>query len=373
MKFSVSSSELVKQLQIVQGAIPSNPILPILEDCLFTIANGRLQIAATDLETTITTSIDIQSDADGSIAIPARLLADTLKALPDQPVTFNCDMETYTIEIISAYGQYRLAGENGKDYPRVPDQGEAESVELHASALQQAIAKTLFATSSDDLRPAMTGVYFQLDFNKITFVATDAHRLVCYTISNDVKGEVATSFIVPKKALNLLKSALPSGNAPVSVTFNKTNAFFSFGNINLVCRLIDARFPDYQAVIPTSSPITLITSRTSLASSLRRINLYANKSTNQVVMAASKAALQLSSRDLDFANEAVEHLPCTYEGDDLTIGFNARFLIDMLGVLEGEDVRVELSSPTRAGIIRPTEQTEGEDVLMLIMPVMLSN
>lgn len=371
MKFSVSSSDLLKQLQIAGGAIGSNPVLPILEDFLFTIEDSKLIISATDLETSIRTTIDINSDKNGVIAVPAKILLDTLKELPQQPITFNINEENYGIEITSAYGKYRLAGENGEDFPNIPAPDAVDSVSLEAPMLSQAINKTLFAASNDELRPAMTGIYLQVDFNKLIFVATDAHKLVKYTF-NSIKSEVSTSFIIPKKALNLLKSALPGGDQ-VNLSFNKSNAFFNFGNVNMVCRLIDARYPDYSAVIPVDNPHLLTLNRSDFLNSLKRIAIYANKTTNQVILNINDGSLTVSAQDLDFSNEATEQLTCTYEGEPLNIGFNAKFLIEMLNVLESDEIKMELSSPTRAGILLPTEEEEGEEILMLVMPVMLSN
>jgi len=372
MKFSVSSSELLKQLQVASGAIASNPVLPILEDFLFTIEGNKLMIAATDLQTSISTSIDVNADQNGSVAVPARILLDTLKALPQQPITFTIDDDTYAIEITSAYGKYKLAGEDGGDFPPISEPTQEDSVKMPASSLSKAISKTLFATSTDELRPAMTGVYFQLDFNKATFVATDAHKLVKYSFSN-VESSVSTTFIVPKKALNLLKNGLPSGESEVTIAFNDKHAFFSFDNTKLVCRLIDSRYPDYNAVIPVDNPNLLSLGRSDFQNSLKRIAIYANKTTNQVILNISADSLNISAQDLDFSNEATEQLGCTYDGDPVTIGFNAKFLVEMLSVLESDEVKVELSSPTRAGILLPVEEVEGEEILMLVMPVMLSN
>jgi DNA polymerase-3 subunit beta len=371
MKFSVSSSELLKQLQIVGGAIASNPVLPILEDFLFSITSNKLSISATDLETSISTEIEVMSDADGAVAVPAKILLETLKALPQQPITFSINDENFGIEITSAYGKYRLAGEDGKDFPNIPEPDTVDTIKIQSPALNQGISKTLFATSSDELRPAMTGVYFQISFNKLTLVATDAHKLVKYTFA-EVTSEVSTSFIVPKKALNLLRSALPAGDE-VNIAFNKANAFFTFGTTNLVCRLIDARYPDYNAVIPVDNPNTLTLQRTDFQNSLKRIAIYANKTTNQVILNIVDGSLTISAQDLDFSNEATEQLTCTFEGEPLNIGFNAKFLVEMLGVLESDEVKIELSNPTRAGILLPTEEPDGEEILMLVMPVMLSN
>lgn len=372
MKFSVSSSDLQKKLSLAGGAISSNPVLPILEDFLFTIQGNQLTIAATDLEVSVTTSLEVNADGDGTVAVPAKILMDTLKALPQQPITFNVDEDNYGIEITSAYGKYKLAGENGEDYPDIPTPSEADEVSVSALSLLEGINKTLFATSTDELRPAMTGVYFQVDFSKLVMVATDAHKLVKYSLS-DITGEVTSSFIVPKKALNLLKGALPSTDEQVAVTFDKSNAFFAFGDNKMACRLIDARYPDYNAVIPVDNPNELLISRTDLQQSLKRIVIYANKTTNQVILTIADGSLTVSAQDLDFSNEATEQLACTYSGDPLTIGFNAKFLVEMLGVLEGEEIKLEMSTATRAGILLPTEQAGGQEIMMLVMPVMLSN
>ena len=371
MKFNVSSSDLLKQLQIAGGAIGSNPVLPILEDFLFNIRNNKLTIAATDLETSITTEMDVMSDSDGSVAIPAKILLDTLKALPQQPITFSVNEDSYGIEITSAYGKYKLAGENGADFPSIPSADDEPTIAIPTALLAQGINKTIFATSSDELRPAMTGVYFQIDENKLTFVATDAHKLVRYSFT-DVKSENATSFIVPKKALNLLKNALPQ-NDEVKISYNKANAFFSFGDVNMVCRLIDARYPDYNAVIPIDNPNRFIVNRMDFQNSMKRIAIYANKTTNQVILNITDGSLTISAQDLDFSNEATEQLTCNFDGEPLTIGFNAKFLVEMLGVMEGDEIRMELSTPTRAGILKPMEEVDGQDILMLVMPVMLSN
>ena len=371
MKFSVSSTDLLKQLQIAGGAIGSNPVLPILEDFLFSIQNNKLTISTTDLETSIITELEVMSDGDGMVAVPAKILLDTLKALPQQPVTFSVNEENYAIEITSAYGKYKLAGENGADFPSIPSVENEAHITIPAATLAQGIAKTIFATSGDELRPAMTGVYFQIDENKLTFVATDAHKLVRYSFL-DIKSDTATNFIVPKKALNLLKNALPQ-NDEVKVAYNKSNVFFSFANVKLVCRLIDARYPDYNAVIPIDNPNKFMVNRSDFQNSLKRIAIYANKTTNQVILNITDKSLTISAQDLDFSNEATEQLTCSFDGAPLTIGFNAKFLVEMLAVIEGDEIRIELSTPTRAGILKPVEETDGEEILMLVMPVMLSN
>lgn len=372
MRFIVSTSTLLKQLLAVNGASSSSTVLPILENFLFEIKNGVLTVSATDLQTSMTTSLTVESKEDGKVAIPSKILLETLKTLPDQPISFSVDDKTFAIEISAGDGKYKLSGENGEDFPKIPVVENASSVAMPASVLSEAINKTLFAVSSDELRPAMTGVYCQLSPEHTTFVATDAHKLVRYR-RLDTKSEAATTFILPKKALTLLKASLPSDDVSVAVEYNSTSAFFRFGNINLVCRLIDERYPDYEAVIPTNNPNKLIIDRTLFLNCLRRVVIFANKTTHQVRLKISGSELNISSEDIDFANEAHERLSCQYEGEDMEIGFNAKFLIEMLNNLSGEEVLLEMSTPNRAGLLMPQTHDEQEEVLMLVMPVMLNN
>lgn len=371
MRFVVSSAQLLKNLQKISGVISTNTVLPILEDFLFDINKGKLSITATDLDTTMSVSMEVESKENFKVAIPARILLDSLKALPEQPITIAVDETTNGIEITTDNGKYKLSGENSADFPKEPVAEGVDEVKLAASILNKGVSKTLFAVSNDELRPAMTGVFFQLDNNGITFVATDAHKLVKFNRKDVVGGN--TSFIVPKKALNLLKAVVPNNDTEVSVQFNKSNAFFSFENIQLICRLIDAKYPDYNAVIPKENPNLLSLQKDDFYSSLRRTSIFSNKTTHQVVLKMAGAELTVSAQDLDFSNEASEKLTCEYLGNPMEIGFNAKFLLEMLGSLDSTDINIELSTPNRAGIIRPTEKDENEDLLMLVMPVMLNN
>lgn len=356
---------------MISGVVNSSSVLPILEDFLFEIKSGKLTVFATDLETSMSTELKVEAKDSGRIAIPARILLDTLKTLPEQPLTFKVDEKTFGIEITSETGRYKLSGENPDDFPKIPQPEAVTEINIPASALNNAIAKTLFAVSSDDLRPAMTGVLFQVSPEGMTFVSTDAHKLVRLSRS-DVKAAKAAQFIVPKKALGLLKSALPANDSGVNVSYNKSNAFFTFENTKLICRLIDANYPDYNAVIPQNNPNKLSISRLEFQNALRRISIYSNKTTYQVVLTIAGSELKISAQDLDFSNEANERLTCSYEGEDLEIAFNSRFLVEMLGVLDSGDIEIELSTPTRAGVLRPVEKADNEDLLMLVMPVMIN-
>jgi len=371
MKFIVNSSYLLKQLSHINGVITTNPVVPILENFLFEIDKSKLTVTASDLQTSMITEINIESKEKGNIAVPAKILLETLKNLPDQPVTFSVDEATYSIEISSDNGRYKLAGENATDFPKVPSVSNDFSANISTEVLARAINNTIFATSSDELRPAMTGVYVNLGDKNTTFVATDGHRLVRYR-RTDIKSENGNTIIIPRKALNLLKATLPTENTDVNIDFNMSNAFFRFGNIRMICRLIDERFPDYENVIPTTNPIKMTISRTDLLSSLKRISIYANKTTHQVRLKITGSELQVSAEDLDFSNEANERLSCEHEGEDIEIGFNARFLIEMLSNLDTDQIKLNMSASNKAGVIFPAEKEKGEDILMLVMPVMLN-
>ncbi|MEP3386954.1 MAG: DNA polymerase III subunit beta [Reichenbachiella sp.] len=372
MKFIVSSSYLLKQLSAINGVITTNPVVPILENFLFEINDGKLTITASDLQTSMITELEVEAKENGSIAVPSKILLETLRNLPEQPVTFSIDEETYSIEINSDNGRYKLAGENATDFPKVPNVSDGNDVNISSDVLGNAINNTILATSSDELRPAMTGVYLNLSETNTTFVATDGHRLIRYR-RVDIASDNGASMIIPRKALTLLKSTLPSSNTNVNVQYNVANAFFKFDGIHMVCRLIDERFPDYENVIPANNDNEMIIDRTELLGSLKRIAIYANKTTHQVRLKITGSELVISSEDLDFSNEANERLSCDHNGADIEIGFNGKFLIEMLANIDSTQVSMKFSEPNKAGLLFPVDKDDNEDLLMLVMPVMLSN
>lgn len=373
MKFLVSSSSLLKQLQNISGVLNSNNSLPILDHFLFEISENQIQVTASDLETTMVTKITVEAKEEGIIAIPAKLLLDTLKSLPDQPLTFDIDQEKYGIEIKSDYGKYHLSGQDGEEFPKTPEVETPTNLEVAADLLFNAIDKTIFASGNDDLRPVMSGVYFQLSKEDITFVATDAHKLVKYR-RTDAKASKTATFIMPKKPLNLLKNILGSVTEEVKVEFNDTNASFAFANTQLICRLIDGKYPNYEAVIPKENPNKLTIERSSLLSSIKRVSIFSSKTTHQVRLKISGSELHISAEDVDFNNDAKERLNCQFDGEDMEIGFNSRFLIEMLSNLNTDEVHIEMSAPNRAGILTPASGNDAEEqVLMLVMPVMLNS
>ncbi|MAU37193.1 MAG: DNA polymerase III subunit beta [Flavobacteriales bacterium] len=371
MKFIVNSSALLKEIQKLNSVISSNNTLPILDNFLFEISNNSMIIIASDLEVTMMSKIAVESDTDGRITIPAKILTDTLKTFSNQPLTFVIDTENFGVEMSSEMGNYKLAGQNADEFPKTPLLSDSSSTIFNGTILANAINKTIFASGNDELRPVMSGVFCELSAEQVTFVATDAHKLVKHT-RTDLSSDKTASFILPKKPLNILKNNI--GDEDVKVEFNETNALFSLDNTTIICRLIDGKYPNYDAVIPKDNPNKLTIETSVLLSSIKRVSIYANKTTHQIRLKIAGSDLQVSSEDLDFANKAEERLSCQYEGTDMEIGFNSKFVIDMLNNIGAEKISLEMSAPNRAGIILPLDgTTEGENTLMLVMPVMLNN
>ena len=372
MKFIVSSNYLLKQLQILGGVINNSNTLPILDNFLFDLNNDELTVSASDLETTMSAKLKVESDSEGKIAVPAKLLLDTLKTFPEQPLTFVVE-DNNTIELSSNHGKYALAYADGEEFPNPVELEEPNSTVVEADILASAISKTIFASGNDDLRPVMSGVFFQFKEDGLTFVATDAHKLVKYS-REDIKANQAAEFIMPKKPLNLLKGILAGSESEVLIEYNESNAKFTFDETQLICRLIDGKYPNYEAVIPKENPNKLTIERNQFLSSVRRVSIFSNKTTHQVRLKIAGAELNISAEDVDYSNKAEERLTCSYQGDDMQIGFNSRFLIEMLGNLTADEVMLEMSLPNRAGILTPVDGLDpGEKITMLVMPVMLNN
>lgn len=373
MQFIVSSSQLLKQLQVLAGVVNTNNTLPILDNFLFELKENELKITASDIETIMSSSISVQSEYEGIIALNARLLLDAVKTFPEQPLTFIINEEKHTVEISADYGKYDMAFYDGEDFPQTQTLESPGTTVLSNEVLASAITHTVFATGNDDLRPMMSGVFFQFSPEKLIFVATDAHKLVKY-VRNDLKADDQVEFIMPKKPLNILKGILPTAESEVTIEYNETNAKFTFDNITITCRLIDGKYPNYEAVIPKENPNKLIVNRASFLNSVRRASIFSSKSTHQIRLKMAGTELNISAEDVDFSNKADERLTCNYEGEDMQIGFNSRFLLEMLSNLSSEEILIEMSVPNRAGILTPLDgKEEGEEILMLVMPVMLNN
>ncbi len=376
MKFIVSSALLLKNLQAISGVVSSNNTLPILDDFLFEINEDILRVTASDLETTMTVMIQLtMSDDPGKIAIPAKILLEALKTLSDVPVTFYINEETFAVEITTGEGRYKLIGHNAdEDFPETPVIEDGDSFNMSSAVLAEAISKTVFAAGNDELRPVMSGVLLEMTEDAISFVATDAHKLVRYTRS-DIKPPREQLIILPVKSLSQIRYVLGGEELDVKIEYNEKNAFFEFGNIQLICKLIVGKYPNYRAVIPAENPNKLQIQRGLLLNTIKRVSIFANQSTHQIRFKLSGQSLELSAEDIDYSNEAVESINCNYDGEDLEIGFNSKFMQEMLSNTNTKEVLIEMSQSNRAGLLHPIEEeAQNEtDILMLVMPVMLNS
>ena len=375
MKFVVSSTELLSHLSAISKVINSKNTLPILDNYLFLLEDNRLTVTASDLESTLITSLELENTSGtGTIAVPAKRMNDTLKEFPEQPLTFQIDPESFQIDIFSQNGKFSIVGQNGEDFPQQPllNESVASTINVNHSVLLSGINKTLFATADDELRPVMNGIFIELTTEDMKFVASDAHKLVRYK-RFDAKAEKHASFILPKKPAALLKSLLPKEDFDVKLEFDEKNAFFTLSNYKLICRLVEGNYPSYNSVIPQNNPNKLVIDRVEFYNTVRRVSVFSNQASNLVRLKLTENQLVVSAQDVDFAISAVERLSCQYEGEDMEIGFKSTFLQEILSNLSATEVKVELSDPTRAGLLLPAEnENEEENVLMLLMPMMIN-
>ncbi|MBN2699303.1 MAG: DNA polymerase III subunit beta [Bacteroidales bacterium] len=375
MKFVVSSMELLSHLQAINRVISTKNTLPILDNFLFSLEDGILEVTASDLESTLITNMKIENtDGSGMIAIPARILTDTLKEFSDIPLSFEINTDTLGIIIQSENGKFTIVGQNGKEFPQLPviKGDRKENLELDPELLLAGINKTLFATADDELRPVMNGIFMELSPDDITFVASDAHKLVRYK-RTDAKAGAVSSFILPKKPASLLKNILPKESNAVMLEFDEKNASFTLSNYRLICRLVEGNYPSYNSVIPKNNPYRMTIDRVSFHNSLKRVSVFSNQASNLVKLALTGNQINISAQDIDFSISANERLSCQYEGEDLEIGFKSTFLIEILANLPSSEVILEMSDPTRAGILLPGDtDNDQEDILMLLMPMMIN-
>lgn len=375
MKFVVSSTDLLNHLASISKVISSKNTMPILDNFLFQLSENEITITASDLESTLITRIELDNiEGEGTIAVPAKLITDTLKEFPEQPLTFQINTETYGIEIFSDNGKFNIVGQNGEDYPELPQLSEdsTSTVYVNRQALQKGIEKTIFATADDELRPVMNGIFIEISPDFMSFVASDAHKLVRYR-RMDATSEFESSFILPKKPAGLLKNLLQKEEYDVKLEFNNKNAFFTLSNYKLICRLVEGNYPSYNSVIPINNPNKMAIDRLSFLNTIKRVSVFSNQASNLIRMNINDNKLVVSAQDIDYSISAVERLNCEYEGDEIEIGFKSTFLIEILSNISCSDVKVELSDSTRAGLFLPAEKDdEKEDVLMLLMPMMVN-
>ena len=374
MKFVVSSSALLGLLQTTNKVISSKNTLPILDYFLFDLKEGVLKITASDLETTLVGTLAVENvEREGLIAVPVKLMLDSLKEFSEQPLTIEANESTWEIVVSWKSGKLTLPGTSGLSYPNLPELNAEtkQSLALDVDTLMVGINKTIFATADDELRPVMNGVYINLEPQSVTFVATDAHKLVKY--ASETAAEATASFILPKKPANLLRGLLPKEDGEITVEFDDKNVLFRLKNQVLICRLIDGNYPNYNAVIPANNPNKVFVDRLELLNAIRRVAVCSNQSTNLIKLDISKGTINLTAQDLDFSVSAQESLPCDYEGEDIVIGFKSTFLIEILSNIETTTVLVELADSTRAGVFKPVyDQQPSNDTLMLLMPMMIN-
>ena len=373
MKFQVSSSRLLQQMQALNRVIAAKNSLQILETVLFDLNGNQLVLTASDGETTMRTSIEVEGEGAGKVAFDAKRLLDTLKEFPEQPLTFDINDQNFGLNIASSNGNYSFVGVNGNEYPEMAQQLQgAQTFTIAASTLLGALNKTVFCTADDELRPVMNGVFFDLAEDKITLVATDAHRLVRY-INVTAHTDAPANFILPKKPANLLRSVLQKEQDDVQVSFTDKNVSFVFGQTIITCRQIEGRFPNYNAVIPQNNKNKIIVDRQTILIAAKRVSVFANPGTGLIKLSLNTNSINISAQDIDFSTSAEETIECNYDGEPMNIGFKAPFLIEILAAVQSNDVVIELADPSKAGLILPFENEEGEDIVMLLMPMLLND
>lgn len=378
MKFIVSSTDLLSHLQAISRVINNKNSLPILDNFLLQLEGNVLTMTASDIETTLITSMTLETvEGSGKVAVASRLLLDTLREFPDQPLNFDINDSNLAMVITSANGSYNFIGQNGDEYPRMPILNEdARTLNLSVSTLYSGISKTLFCTADDELRPVMNGVYFDIAFESLTIVATDAHKLVRYKTnynSTSIKEEEVLNFILPKKPANMLKNILPKESGEVEISFDNKNIYFRLTNYTMICRQVEGRFPNYSGVIPKTNAYKIIIDRLTILNALKRVSVFSNQASNLVKLDFNNNEIHISAQDIDFSISAEETISCQFEGEPIKIGFKSSFLIEILGNVNSSDIVMELSDASRAGLILPFENEPNEEILMLLMPMLLND
>ena len=374
MRFDVSSTALLSRLQSISKVIASKNSLPILDSFLFNLEGNKLTMTASDSETRLVTSVDVMNaQGSGVFAVSAKILLEPLKELPEQPLTFDINDDNLEIFIHFQNGKYNFIGQKGDTYPQQKPLGQnVVSILVDAQTLLNGISRSIFATADDELRPVMNGIYFDIHPDPLTFVASDGHKLV--RLRNlSVKSAEKASFILPKKPANLLKAVLAKESEMVTIKFDDNNAYINCTNFEMVCRLIEGRFPNYNSVIPQNNPHKVIIDRLSFLNALKRVSVFSNPASSLVKLQLKENQLKVSAQDIDFSTAAEELIACQFAGVELSIGFKATYLIEILNNINSTEVVVELADPSRAGLIIPAENEENEDLLMLLMPMMLND
>lgn len=374
MKFIVSSSVFFNHLQAISRVINSKNSLPILDCFHMKLQDGTLELTASDNDTTLITSIEVtEYDGEGCFAVSSKTLLEALKEIPEQPLAFDINTNSLEINVNYQNGEYSLMGQNADEYPSQPTlSNNTVQFSMTGNTLLSAVNRCIFATADDELRPVMNGIYFDINPDSTTLVASDGHKLVRCKMMTNAENEKA-AFILPKKPANLLKNQLSKEQGDVSISFDDRNAMFTMENFCMICRLIEGRYPNYNSVIPQNNPHKAIVDRELFISALKRVSVFSPQSSNLIKLTLNDNSIKISAQDLDFSTSAQETISCQYNGNAMSIGFKSQFLIDILGNISSEEVICELADPSRPGVIVPAEQEENEDLLMLLMPMMLND
>lgn len=374
MKFIVSSTSLFSHLQAISRVINSKNSLTILDCFLIEMQDGTLSMTASDNETTLSTSIEVSDyEGEGCFAVSSKTLLEALKEIPEQPLSFQINMDNLEITVEYLNGKYSMMGQNADEYPQAPSLGDnAVQVTMAADTLLAGVNRCIFATADDELRPVMNGIYFDITTESITLVASDGHKLV-RNKTFMARGDEKAAFILPKKPANLLKNLLLKEEGDVQIGFDDKNAMFTMENYRMVCRLIEGRYPNYNSVIPSNNPHKATVDRGSFISALRRVSVFSSQASSLIKLSLSENQMKISAQDIDFSTSAEETLACQYDGTNMSIGFKSSFLIDILNNIAAQEVIIELADPSRAGVIVPEQQEDNEDLLMLLMPMMLND
>ena len=373
MKFTVSSSALLSLLATTGKVISNKNTRPILDYFLMELNGNELKVTTSDLETTLIGSITVDSvESEGTIAAPGKLMLDSLKEFPELPLTIDVNDKSWEIKINWKSGSLSIPGASAVSYPAVPTlSAEKKELELDVDVLVNGINKTIFATADDELRPVMNGIFINFSPTALTFVGTDAHKLVKYESERET--DINASFILPKKPANLLKSVLLKEEDAIKVAFDSKNALFTLKNHTLVCRLIEGNYPNYNAVIPANNPNKVLVDRIELVNGIKRVAVCSNPTTNLIRMDIEENRINLTAQDIDFSVSANETISCSYDGQPITIGFKSTFLVEILSNIETPTVVIELADSTRAGVFKPVyDEKQSNTSLMLLMPMMIN-
>lgn len=374
MRLTISSTALASRLSALSKVFNSKNSLPILDCYLFDVKDGMLTITASDSENVMTATLQLEeSDSNGTFAVNNRTISDAVRELPEQPLTLDVNMSTYAIKVIYMNGIYNFTGESGEEYPRPQQLSDgAATIIIESKLLAGDISHSIFATANEELRPVMNGIFFDLTQDALAIVASDGHKLV-RTLNKNIKTETPTSFIMPKKPAALLKGVMAKNDEEVMIRFDERNANISFPGGTLTCRLIEGKYPNYNSVIPQNNPNQLTIDRQTLLGVIRRVLPFASDSSHQVRLHIESGKIVISSEDIDFYTSAKEEIVCDYEGNPMDIGFKGTSLTEILANLECEEVILQLADPSRPCLIIPAQQSENEDVLMLLMPMLLND